>query len=51
MDQREKLKSMGGGAIPWTGQRDIFETLIEYCLMLLIDAYGKVKKLTPIGRE
>jgi hypothetical protein len=50
-DQREKLKSLGGGVITATGQRDIFEALVEYCTTLLIEAYGRVKKVSPTGRD
>ncbi|CAD8094139.1 unnamed protein product [Paramecium sonneborni] len=51
LDQKERLKSIGGGVIPLNAQKDIFSFLAEHCLNVLLETYGKIKKLNSIGRD
>ncbi|CAK86515.1 unnamed protein product (macronuclear) [Paramecium tetraurelia] len=51
LDQRDRLKSIGGGVIPPNAQKDIFSFLAEHCLNVLLETYGKIKKLNSIGRD
>ncbi|CAD8181445.1 unnamed protein product [Paramecium octaurelia] len=51
LDQKERLKSIGGGVIPPNAQKDIFSFLAEHCLNILLETYGKIKKLNSIGRD
>ncbi|CAD8097723.1 unnamed protein product [Paramecium sonneborni] len=51
LDQKERLKSIGGGVIPLNAQKDVFSFLAEHCLNVLLETYGKIKKLNSIGRD
>jgi hypothetical protein len=50
-EQREKLKSAGGGCLPSSVQATILDATISYMMKQLVEGYSKVKKYTAAGRR
>lgn len=44
-DLKEKLKSVGGGSIPYFSQKEILILICIYCMRQLVESYSKIKKV------